>query len=283
MARDDDDPPESPKREARPLRPWVRAFLSRKDVAKWVFAHAKSKVRAADHEQVAQDALEEAVERAVWPASDEEGVAWATLRTITDRTIADYHEKRTTRRKYEGKMPEAPTREDEAGERVPDEEADLDPSHDPRAEEARIEGLLIRRFLASAVRGKARDEETYGWMIAWSDEEKSYDEIARDAGVPRNTVYSRVHDFKERYLPEYRRWRNRVLVFVILGAIATAVVVALLVSRSRHARFEEIRPAPDVPRLAPSASGSAEPPLPAPPATFDNALPTNPPGPERLK
>ena len=71
MARDDDDPPESPKRAPRPLRPWVRASLSRRDVTKWVFAHAKSKVRAGDHEQVAQDALGEAVERAVWPESDD--------------------------------------------------------------------------------------------------------------------------------------------------------------------------------------------------------------------
>ena len=193
MARDDDDPPESPKRAPRALRPAVRAFLSRKDVVKWVFAHAKSKVSARNHEQVAQDALGEAVEHATWPASDEEGVLWATLRTVTDRTIADYHEKRTTRRKYEGKMPEAPTREDEVGERVPDEEADRDPAHDPRAVDARFEGVLIRRFLATAVKGKPRDEETLGWMLAWSDEEKSYDEIAREAGVNGNTVRSRVH------------------------------------------------------------------------------------------
>ena len=279
MPDDDDDPPESPKREPRPLRPSVRAFLSRKDVVKWVFAHAKSKVGEADHEQVAQDALGEAVERATWPESDEEGVLWGTLRTVTDRTIADYHEKRTTRSKYEGRMPEAPTREDEVGERVPDEEADIDASHDPRAEDARVEGLLIRRFLAHAVRGNARDEETYGWMIAWSDDEKGYEEIAREAGVNRNTVHSRVHDFKEKYLPEYRRWRDRMLVFLILGAIA-AVVIALLVSRARHPRVEDIRPAPDVPLLAPSASGSGEPPVPpAPPAPFDNARPTKPPAP----
>lgn len=279
MADDDDDPPERPKRKARPLRPPVRAFVSRKDVVQWVFDHAKSKVPFDEHEQVAQDALTEAVEKATWPESDEEGVLWATLRTVTDRTIADYLEKRATRREYEGAMPDAPTLEDEAGERVLDEEADIDPARDPEAEDGRLEGMLLRRFLAHAVKGNARDEETYGWMIAWSDDDKGYAEIARDAKVNRNTVHGRVHEFKEKYLPEYKRWRNRMLLLVLLGAVlAVAVYVALRAASPRRPKVEDIRPAPDFPWLVPSSSASGEPVEgpPAPPPSFNNALPTQP-------
>jgi DNA-directed RNA polymerase specialized sigma24 family protein len=233
-----------------------------------------------DHDAVAQDALREAFEEASWPDSDEEGVLWGTFRTITDRAIADYHEKRTARRKYQGRMPEAPTREDEAGERVPDEEKDIDPALHPDDTDERFEGLLLRRFLARAVKGNARDEETYGWFVAWADEDKTYEQIAIEANVNRNTVHSRIHEFKKKYLPRYREWRNRTVLLLLLfaGAAVVAWWLAAQLAGPRGRKVEEILPSPDVPLLAPSASGSGQPePGPAPPEpSFDNALPTQP-------
>ena len=87
-----------------------------------------------------------------------------------------------------------------------------------------------------------------------------------------------MHDFKEQYLPQYKRWRNRLILLILLGAVFIAAVT-WLVTRPHRAKTEDIAPSPDVPQLAPSSSASAEPvePSPAPPPTFNNALPTKPP------
>ena len=230
-------------------------------------------------EQVAQDALLQAVEDVVWPESDEEGVLWATLRTVTDRAIADYLAGRKRRRKHEGAMPDDPTVQDEAGDQVPDEEADADPAHDPRVPDAKVEGLVLRRYLESAVRGNARDEETYGWLVAWSDEEQTFDDIARRSNLSVNTVYSRVHDFKATYLPRFRRWRNGMLLVLLLVAlVAIALAAAWLAPRGM--RSDDIQPDPDTARPPPSASGSGtpvlvQPPDPEPPERFNQAAPTD--------
>jgi hypothetical protein len=100
-------------------------------------------------------------------------------------------------------------------------------------------------------------------------------------------VHSRVHDFKETYLPRYQRWRNStILLLLLLGAIVIGVLVAWRMTRPHHPRVEAISPAPDVPLLVPTSSDSGEPvqPPPAPSAPFNNALPTNPKAPpEDLK
>ncbi len=274
----DDDPPAPSKRKPpRELPPAVRAFLSRKDVWQFVHTYVKRRVPHAEYEQVAQDALMEATANAVWPDTDEEKVRWATLTTVTDRVIADHLTKRRRRREYEGDMPADPTVQDEAGDYVPDEEKDRDPSLDPRVPVPRVEGMIMRRYLAQAVKGKPRDEETLRWMTLWADEERTYDDIARETGLPVTTVSKRVHDFKEEYGPKYERWRNRTILIVLLLAAAVAAYFLL------RPRPDAIRPAPDFTWPPPSAS-SAAPVLPPPPPSFDNALPTQPPdGPKPLK
>jgi DNA-directed RNA polymerase specialized sigma24 family protein len=274
MALDDDAPPPPP------LRPAVRAFLSRKDVSRWVFRRMKQKLPRDDGEQVAQDALQECVEKVRWPASDEPGVLWAVLKTVCRRRIADHLEQRRLRKQYEGPMPGPRLRQDEAGEYVPDEEASADPSHDPRVVDARVEGLLLRRYLEGAVASDPRDEETYGWLLAWSDEELTYPQIAELAGVSPDDVAKRVQRFKEKYVPRYERWRNRTfLPLLLLGALLLAVVIVVLVLFGLRRKTERIERTDDfrlVPPPSASASGSGAPPEPAPPPTFDNAQPTNP-------
>lgn len=266
---DDDAPPPKKRKPRRELRPAVHAFLSRKEVWQFVHDYVKRRVPANEYEQVAQDALMEATENAAWPDTDEEKVLWAALTTIVDRSIADHLEKRRRRRKSEGDMPPDPTMQDEAGDYVPDEEKDRDPSADPRVPLPRVEGMLMRRYLQQAVKGKPRDEETLRWMTVWADEDQTYDDIARETGLPVTTVSKRVHDFKEEYRPRYERWRNRTAVFLLLLAAAIACYFLL------RPRPESIRPAPDFPWPPPSASSSAPVP-PPPPPTFDNALPTQP-------
>jgi DNA-directed RNA polymerase specialized sigma24 family protein len=280
MAVDDDDPPApSSPTPPPPLRPAVRAFLSRKDVSRWVFRRTKQKLPRDDSEQVAQDALQECVEKARWPESDDPKVLWAVVKTVCRRRIADHLEQRRLRKQYEGSLPGPRLRQDpESGEYVPDEDASADPSHDPEAFDPRFEGFLLRRYLDSAVADDARDEETYGWLLASTDDELTYPQIAALAGVSAADVGKRVQRFKEKYLPRYKRWRNRTfLPLLLLGTvIAVVAIVAFLMLRKKPA---PIRGADDfrfVPPASASASGSGPPPEPAPPPTLDNAFPTNP-------
>ncbi|HEY3816087.1 MAG TPA: hypothetical protein VGL81_02895 [Polyangiaceae bacterium] len=244
----------------------------------------KQKVPREDYEQLAQDALEECVEKVRWPDSDEPGVLWAVLKTVCQRRIADHLEQRKLQKKYEGPMPGPRLRQDEAGEYVPDEEASADPSHDPRVVDARAEGLLLRRYLKSAVADDPRDEETLGWILASTDDELTYPQIAELAGVTPDDIAKRVQRFREKYVPRYEKWRNRTLLpLLFLGAVILVAIIVALALRKRH---ERIDPADDF-RLTPppsaSASGSGPPLEPAPPPTYDNANPTNPDEPQNRK
>ncbi|MGD0530052.1 MAG: hypothetical protein ABSE49_33260 [Polyangiaceae bacterium] len=275
---DDDPPPPSSPPPPPPLRPAVRAFLSRKDVSAWVFRRTKRRLPPDDSEQVAQDALQECIEKVRWPDSDEPGVLWAVVKTVCQRRIADHLEQRKLRKEYEGRMPGPPLRQDEAGEYVPDEEASADPSHDPEVVDGRFEGLLFHRYIESAIANDPRDEETYGWMLVWSDGELTYAQIAALAGVSAEHVKKRVLRFKEKYYARYERWRNRTfLPLLLLGTVIVVVaIVAFLMLRKKP---EPIRGTDDfhlVPPASASASGSVLPVEPAPPPTLDNAQPTQP-------
>jgi len=266
MGNDDDRDPKGAMRAA-----W-RRFLSRKDVYAWVHSHVAAKVDAYNAPEVAGDALTEAIRTTALPDSDEEGVLWAWLRTIVDRGIADFHEKRATRKKYEGDMPRVPVKVDEAGEPVDstydDDVEDRDPSHDPRAPDRRVEGFLLRLYLKQAVKGNARDEETLSWIIQWTDEGKGYQEIADAAGVSRAKVEARVHRFKHKYLARYEKWRDRAIVLVVLlGAVLLLVLLAWLLDRPKAIEQPTREPAP-----VPADAATVLAPLP----DFDNAWPTQP-------
>jgi DNA-directed RNA polymerase specialized sigma24 family protein len=212
-----------------------------------------------------------------WPDSDAPGVLWAVLKTVCRRRIADHLEQRRLRKQYEGPMPGPRLRQDEAGEYVPDEEASADPSHDPEAFDGRFEGLLFRRYIEGAVASDPRDEETYGWLLAWSDDELTYPQIAELAGVSPDDVAKRVQRFKEKYVPRYERWRNRTLLpLLLLGAVLLVVVLVVLALRKKSERIDRVDDFRLVTPPSASASGSGAPVEPAPPPTLDNAQPTNP-------
>lgn len=198
---------------------------------------------------------------------------------MTDRLVANHLEQRRVRSEYEGAMPKRPTRQDEVGRHVRDEEADRDASTNPRAENPRIEGVLMRRYLKQAVEGNERDEQTLHWMLENNDEEVPYEAIAERTGIPLGTVHWRVHDFKERYFPKYTRWRNNGALLLLLLLLGAVVFWATRPPAAR--KLEPIQPAPEFRWTAPSASASTAPPEPGPPPRFDNAQPTQPP--PRLK
>lgn len=280
MSKDDNDSRDPPDDDRPRVTPEVlREFLSRLDVHKSVIGSVAKKVSEYYREAVAQDCLEEALAAKSLPYAHKDPVAQdkgmqAWLGTLVDRKVADHHEWLRTRKEHEGEMPTAPVKRDEAGEPIEgDDEAvtDIDPSHDPRAEDRRMEGILLKQFLEHAVRGNPRDEETCSWVFAWTDEDKSYEQIAKDAKLTTAAVYSRVHEFKNKYLPRYKRFRNRAILLILLFAAAVAWVIYTLWPRT-----EPIQPARDFKWPVPSASASAGPP---PDDSFNNALPTPPPQP----
>lgn len=278
MSKDDKDPPlpgePAPRRVTREV---LHAFLARPDVVKWTHEHVATLVPQDEGEQVAQQALVGALKAEGPPEHDDPEVQdkllWASLRTIADRQVADFHEKRRTRKKYEGEMPSAPVRRDEAGEPIEGDDdavADIDPSHDPRAEDRRLEGVLLKQYLARAVAGNPRDEQTLSWVLAWSDEDKSYQVIAKQAGVAPAVVHSRVFEFRKKYLPRYKRFRDRAILVILLLLFAAGLLIYLL----RPPKPHDIVPARDFSwPPPPSASASAGP---APVRSFDNALPRPP-------
>jgi DNA-directed RNA polymerase specialized sigma24 family protein len=277
MSKDDKDPPPREAAPRRVTREVLFAFLARPDVVKWTHEHVATLVPQDEGQQVAQQALLRALKAEGPPANDDPEVQdkllWASLRTLVDRQIADFHDRRRTRKKYEGQMPTAPVQRDEAGEPIEGDDeavADIDPSHDPRAEDRRVEGVLLKQYLARAVAGNARDEETLGWVLAWSDEDKSYQVIAKEAGVAPATVHTRVFEFRKKYLPRYRRFRDRTILVLLLLLLVVGLLLYLLWPPERH----DIVPARDFTwPPPPSASASA---APAPVDSFNNALPRPP-------
>jgi len=275
---DGSDAPVAPPGEPKPVTPeaW-RAFVSHPDTVAWVHAHVARKVSEQYQEEVAQDALMELV--TATPARYEHELK-ATRRTVVDRVIADHHAKRSRRKKYEGELPTAPVRRDEAGEPVADTDdeglVDADPSFDPEKTDFRAEGWLLRRFLRDAVAGNARDEETLSWMVAWSDDDKTYKQIADENGLAVGVVNSRVFEFKKKYAPRFDRYRNRLVVLLLIGLLAAVALAYALLPRAKS----EPPILPDREgELAPPRPSAAPPPAPPPTPTgarFDQAAPTPP-------
>jgi DNA-directed RNA polymerase specialized sigma24 family protein len=176
---------------------------------------------------VSQDALLEALE-SPWRPSEEAALkSW--LRTITDRVIADFLTQKATRSEYEGKMPAAAVRTDEAGLPVDDpyadDIADLDASVDPRKPSLHTQGFLVRRHLTEVTAKDEGDLETFEIMCEHYDEEKSYEEIARERNIPVGTLRSRVHRFDDKYRDGCEQYRNRMLPLLWLGGAAVVAVV----------------------------------------------------------
>ncbi len=259
MAKSDrpSDPPKPPKDDRPPLAPEViRAFLSSKETMRWVNAHVKACVPEHAWEQVAQDALLEAL-TSEWVPSEEAALkSW--LRTITDRVVADFLEKKKTRSEHEGAMPTAAVRTDEAGLPVDDpyddSVADIDESVDPRQQTMRVQGFLIRGFLAEQTANDARERETFEIMLEHFEQDKTYEQIAQERELSIDAVNKRVARFENKYADKYEKYRNSVFMLMALGAAVVILAATLVWGIARSG-----------PKVEPSA---IEPPPSAPTAFF---------------
>jgi hypothetical protein len=177
--------------------------------------------------------------------------------TVTQRTVADH---------LRGGRADAKwlKREAEVEEQPGEPEAGTFPG----------DGRLLSKWLEWAVRDDDTDRETLAMLFHKARTEKTYAELAVEYFTTVAALKSRVHAFKEKYQPRWRRVRLALeLVLLLLGALVVAILAWLLLRPAQG----EIRPdpAPPVPTLAPSATASA------PDTPFEPARPTPPVVPRR--
>jgi DNA-directed RNA polymerase specialized sigma24 family protein len=255
----------------------LRAFLSRVETRTMLMSIVASKVPMADVENLVQDAIREALETSDRNLPDREEALRAWLATIARRVVADFFVKRARRAKYEGPMPDYAAADegddDESEHGKPP--APPEPSYDPRAAEdgdGEVHGWLVREWLEKQVGAHPRDRETLAIVLEHGAGKKTYEQIAEEHGLTPAALSSRIFEFKAKYTPRYRRWRNRALTLIFLGGAAiAAIVVALWIMWSRPAEIGPDR-APPRPSAVPVPSATAS----ATPEPFEPALPTPP-------
>lgn len=194
-----------------------RAFIARPDIRKMVLGIVKKRAPPQSEEDLAQDVLAEALrafERSP-PGRDEVLVEW--LKTIAQRVVADSAKKRKRRGKYDGDMPE----DDDADVDDGDVPLGRDPrpiamaGYDPRTD-ATLEGRRVLRWLEKQVEASPRDRETLAIVLEHGMGKKTYQAIANERGMSLAALSSRIFEFKQKYIPRYRRERERTVLLLLL-------------------------------------------------------------------
>lgn len=128
---------------------------------------------------------------------------------------------------------------------------------------------LVRHWLAQQVANDPRDKETFEIVLEHAQGGKTYQHIAREREMTLTALSSRIFEFKCKYIPRYKKWRNRTVLLLLLGgaAVIVAIVVLWLLRRP-----DAIGPDPSwvPPSKAPAPSATA-----STPPRFDQALPPN--------
>lgn len=244
----------------------VRAFLGRRTTYSQVRALAARAVPAQSIEDIVNDTFEEALKASVQAPPRNPTTLPAWIGTIGRRVIADFHAKRERREQYEAPMPIEPVDSGSPDDGSPNlpvqawspDEAPpaLTPTYDPRdAPDAwpNGEGRIVR-WLERKVAKSPRDRETFEILLERAREGKTYGEIAEERGMTLTALSSRIFEFKGKYLPRYKRERDRsILLILLFGASLVAAAVALWLLLHR-AQVVPVRPAP-----VPSVTASAAP------------------------
>jgi DNA-directed RNA polymerase specialized sigma24 family protein len=265
-------------------RETVRNFLATAETRHLVIAIVAASVPATDVDDVAQCAIAEALESLKRKVPDRAETLRAWIGTITRRVVADYVIKRKRRSKYEGPMPEAaqalfegdPTDAEGPSDglslhaRLASPSVGAEPIYDPWAEDGdhtKVHAWWVRQWLEREVANHPRDRETLEILLDHARGEKTYQAIAQERGISLTALSSRIFEFKQKYIPRYRQWRNRaVLVLLLAGAAVILAIVVWWLLSGKPTIGPDPSVAPPRPPLAPSATASV-------PAPFEPALP----------
>jgi len=226
-------------------------------------------------DDLAHDTFAEALMAMTTSPPQKEDALQAWLATIARRTVANFHTKRARREKYEAPMPVEAA--DATGDASDDDRPDgsREPSYDPRTADDETYPWLARRWLEKQVENNPRDKETLAILLEHAHGGKTYEDIAAAHGMTLTAVSARIFEFKGKYLPRYKRWRNRAVLLVLLGGIIVVAAVAILVMWLFAGRAELVEPArPEAPLVAPPPS--VLPPQEPQPEMFNQSQPTRP-------
>jgi DNA-directed RNA polymerase specialized sigma24 family protein len=264
--------PEAPANDTSPPalpREIIADFLSRPLTHQWVKALVRRRVASRRVEDVCQDILLEAIETKSVPSVERALPQW--LKTIALRVIADYHTKRVRRARYEASREQLRelenARERDADGESPDDEGLEKLTYDPTVTMSfGADGFLIRPWLERQVQSDPRDKETLALILERAGSEKTYAKIAEEHGMTLTALSARIFQFKKKYLPHYKRDRNRVFVLLLLAGAALLVLAWWVFLRGgAQTNQDRIPPAPGV---VPSASTPSVP-RPAPRGLFE--------------
>jgi DNA-directed RNA polymerase specialized sigma24 family protein len=228
-------------------RDQLRSFLKQPTTAEHIRRVVLARVSKKAPKEAVDDMIQEAsiaVMTAKWgPRSP--GTAKGWVATVTVRAMVNYL-------LHGGRDPRWLQRDGS------DEKTD--PAYTLSALEVPSESWLVSRWLAHAVEGSERDQETLE-ILAYRVRTGKYDEeVAAEHGMNEASLRSRVQRYKRKYEP-LRKRRRATVVMAAVALVAGVALAALIASLAGHASAASVTApcaTPSAP-LAPSPA-TAEPP-----------------------
>jgi hypothetical protein len=149
-------------------------------------------------------------------------------RTLTRRAIARYH-----RDKHRREEREAPT---ELVDEMVDATTEVGWA---------VDGVMIRPWLEEQVAGNDRDEELFDILIGKAQTGATYEALAAAHGMALPALTSRIFQFKKKYGPRYKRYRERAMLLILVGGAALlALMIALVLWIVRGHGLQREHPPP---------------------------------------
>jgi DNA-directed RNA polymerase specialized sigma24 family protein len=221
-SHEDKRPPEGDAPRPPPIdRKVVRRFLESKKAWNVAKAAIAKVIPPEEVEDLVVEALADALASQP-PHAEAALVSW--LYRIAYRRAVDWLRKRTRREKYEGPMPTRAALEDAYTGESLDDGGDLAGSDLAIADEA--ENRLTSHL--DVLIGDNAKERELREILREHAEGKTYKAIAAERGYTEDQIASRIRRFKLKYAKTLKRRRQRMLLLWLLGGLAIAGAVALL-------------------------------------------------------
>jgi DNA-directed RNA polymerase specialized sigma24 family protein len=225
------------------VRDALRAYVSRPENLAAMRKKVARKVPRDDVDDVVNVALTKALSTKSPPSSVAGIPGW--IRTVVRRAIARYYRERQPRDEREVLT-------------------DLiDEYVDPSTElDWNVDGWLIRPWLERQVEGNDREEELFDILMEKANTGVTYEALAAKYGMTLTALSSRIFQFKKKYVPRFKRYKENAILLLLGGVAAILIAVALVLWLLRARPFDTEPPRP--PSAAPTAPAFV--PAPHPPS-----------------